>query len=368
MCNLSLSKQFITGFFETDGGFIITFKKDARSYGGYRVQPQIKFTQKNTVILHRIAQVCKDMGIVTRFYEPKAFTKTTPYLLIEGFKACQKCMRLLDLPSLAGIKLYSYFIFKQLFSLKTLVLHNTLEGRKSVLDLKLQLHRIPSCTTLCLRGERLYHKPGCKAHKVESLRAVRRSTRFVALRPSLARAFLGGALKPGGLQALTGGYTRAQWETLLSLPPGSSLGAAQQRISCCAQAYWARFWRVVSCDPARGIPSAEYIRGLMAGDGSFSFTRGGKDKKPHPIFTLTIEKGSELVIFSTVRYFEDCTPRIYAARGCHYYRGERRELLARLAQLFVEKNCALPKKNFSAVMAALQTKVYADYNKTIKKV
>lgn len=359
MCNHLLSKQFITGFFETDGGFIIIFKKDARSYGGYRVQPQIKFTQKNTVILHRIAQVCQDMGIVTRLHEPKrqldskAPTKTTPYLLIEGFQACQRCMRLLHLPSLAGIKLYSYFIFKQLFSLKALALHNTPEGRKSVLDLKLQLHRIPSCDTLCLRGERLYHK---QSYKVGS------EQRFVVLRPSLARAFLGGALKPEGLQTLTGGYTRTQWETLLSLPPGSSLGAAQRRILCCAQAYWARFWRVVSNNPA---PSAEYIRGLMAGDGSFSFTRGGKDKKPHPIFTLTIERGSELVIFTTVRYFEDCTPRIYAARGCHYYRGERRELLARLAQLFADPNSALPKKNFSAVMATLQP---ANYNKRIRDV
>ena len=83
-----LTPQFFTGFFETGGGFIIIFKKDARSHGGYRVQPQIKFTQKNplrSLSLLQIAALCRERNITARLHHPErerlagVRPKTTPY-------------------------------------------------------------------------------------------------------------------------------------------------------------------------------------------------------------------------------------------------------------------------------------------------
>lgn len=95
----------------------------------------------------------------------------------------------------------------------------------------------------------------------------------------------------------------------------------------------------------------EYMRGLMAGDGCFSLTRGGKDKNAHPLFTLTIERGSELILLTTAHYFQDSEPRIYPGRGSYYYRGERHELWARLLLLSPPGGSPLPKKNFHRLIS-----------------
>ena len=344
MCNTKLSKEFITGFFESDGGFIIIFKKDKRSYANYRMQLQMKITQKQDEVLYLIKDWLLSHGIKSIIYPSRGMVaKGTPYLLVEGFKSCNKFMHHLCFKSLSGVKLYSYYLFKAVLNLIKNKKHNTSFGRKKIIDIKYNLHTLPPAEPfLRIKGQMLQASWG-------------NFVREKLLTTLEKRIFSLGSLSTEPNLRPERGLSRKDWEIRHNFELGSSLFQGEKIIFNCGLAYFARLLRCLSY-PEQEKLVGDYVSGLLAGDGCLTFTIGGKDRKDgqkYPIFTLTAEKGSELVLWRVAHYFQDRQPRFYSGKGCFYYRGQRREIVQKLYNHFKKHKIVVIKKNYEKLMSYL---------------
>ena len=71
----TLSFPYLLGLFETDGSFTVIFKKDKTMPIGYRLQPQIQWSQNDIDLLSSVVKTLDDFGLTSRVYREESQTR-----------------------------------------------------------------------------------------------------------------------------------------------------------------------------------------------------------------------------------------------------------------------------------------------------
>ena len=278
---------YTLGLLETDGSFYIIFKGDKRMPIKYRIHPEIEWSQKNRELLEKLQEylLTRDIRSKVKYGPADQRAGRAARLKISGIAECKKFFVLLRTDKSAqlyGNRKMDAYLMEQIFSLVEQGVHNSVEGRLKILDLKLALH-VPTPDFYTL-NHKFFQKLKKKFHPVQ-----------------------GSAL------------SREDWERKHGI--GGSKGSASEEIECAGQKY-IDFARSVLEDPVK-CPG-EYISALVEGNG-YIYTP--KCKKGLPQVSVSMERGGELALFMMAHYFADQSASCSKRKSSTDYLMSRRSLL-----------------------------------------
>ena len=279
---------YTVGLLETDGSFYIIFKEDKRMPIKYRIHPEIEWSQKNRKLLEKVQEYLgtRDIRSKVKYSPADERAGRAPRLKISGIAECKKFFVLLRTDksaSLYGNRKMDAYLMEQIFSLVEQGVHNSVEGRKKILDLKMALH-VPTPDFYTLN------------HKF-----------FKNLKKKLDPV-QGSAL------------SREDWERKHEI--GASKGSTSKEIECAGVQY-IQFARSVLEDPVK-CPG-EYISALVEGNG-YIYTP--ECKKGLPRVSVSMERGGELALFMMAHYFADQSASCSKKKSSTDYFMFRRSLLS----------------------------------------
>lgn len=276
-----LCLDYLLGFFESDGGFTILLKKDDSMTLNYRVFPVAIFWSVDKNILEKIFNTLKYLNIPCKNKHEKT---RTPSVQIQGILNVKK---FLDLITSNQKCFYSmkYIDFLYMFFLYDIIdnnKHNTVEGRKQIIDLKYHLH------TLCFLDN---------------------SNKYMLINPE-------------ELKSTT--LSREVWEIRHGFPVGSSLLCAQKYVQDAHKKYYCHIESLLKQIQNNTLCLSEnFVTGAFEGDGSVGVsirtTKRKKSLQPDdrqslPYFdiqiTLSGDIYSEIWLRAIASFFKDNSPYI----------------------------------------------------------
>lgn len=296
-----LSFPYLLGLFETDGSFHIVFKRDASMPIGYRLQPEVQWSQKSTHLLKDIVQALHQRGILARLYSDQAQVRggRAPCVRIRGIsnvraflEACAE-ERQRGGAELYGQKRLDYLLMVAIYTIIDSGAHNTPRGRQEIIDLKFALHKMPA---------EIYRLP----HRFFQDRGDAHAEPLKDKRP----------------------VSRAEWERRHSLGEGSSLNSAIALKRKAHEQYKSFASSVIAYTPLL-VPG--YVSALLEGDGCLYVN---PNRARECLMSFVCERGSELLIVALAHYLGDLSPAVYynPSKSARYYVVRRGDLLSTLCK------------------------------------
>lgn len=290
-----LSIDYLIGLFETDGCFVIQFKKDATMALGYFVCPIAVFTQRSHFLL-KCVMLTLDFHKIPYVFEDHAQKGRGSNVKIAGIKNVKKLMAFFcvnaahgpvrDLPLMHGLKCLDFFLMKAIYSIIEAKEHNSPKGRLKIIDLKYSLHNPSSVINV--------------------------------------------------IDAIYNRLSRSEWEKRHGFELGSSVNAAQYEKIEAHNQYQNHKQKTKLVNCATYIRNPEYISGIIEGDGCITLGILNRNQLSFPRFTaslkVVVEDGGQLLLEVIAQYFGETKPYIAkdAKKKAWYYHSSKYEILKKL--------------------------------------
>ena len=283
-----LSFPYLLGLFETDGSFHVIFKKDASMPIGYRLQPEVQWSQKNTHLLKDVVRALHQRGILARLYSDPAQVRggRAPCVRIRGIsnvrvflEACAEEKRRSG-AELYGQKSLDYLLMVAIYTIIDPGAHNTPRGRQEIIDLKFALHQTPA--DICRLSHRFFQdREDVHTELLKDKRPI----------------------------------SRTQWERRHSLEEGCSLNSALALKRRAHKQYISFASSVIANTPPL-VP--DYVSALLEGDGCLYVN---PNRERECLMSFVSERGSELLIVALAHYLGDLSPAVYynPSKSATYY-------------------------------------------------
>lgn len=193
---------------------------------------------------------------------------------------------------LLGLKFLDLKIMKKIFSIINCKQHNTIDGRKEIIDLKFHFHQPPEYPPGLLNG---FRSCGLKDAVVTPIPPSNR-------------------------------YDQTKWEDRHSFDQGSTRGMAKGKMLKIYDEFFTSCQLSIDSQiqGLRSSLNSDYISGIIDGNGCLFISKGRRS------FSINFANGNEQVLLEIARYFQDREPRFSLESGSQSYRANRKEVIKQI--------------------------------------